>query len=140
MTWDDWSLADHLGDLLSAFVDGELTDRERQAAGAHLAMCPACRAELDMTARIHQLVAGLPVLAVPAPVWARMTAGDRRPRSLVWAGAAAAVIGLSVLATSSPNQRVTPPMTRFVQVHAVSSGSDPVTQLAPAAVPASLGP
>jgi hypothetical protein len=34
---------------------------------------------------------------------------------------------------------VTPPMTRFVQVHVVSSGTDPVTQLAPAAVPASLG-
>jgi anti-sigma factor RsiW len=138
MTWDDSSLGDHLGDFLSAMVDGELTECQRRTADEHLARCPACRAELDMTARIHRLVAGLPVLAVPAPVWARMTAGGRRPRSLVWAGAAAAVIGLSLLATSAPNPRVTPPITRFVQVHAVSSGSDPVTQLAPAAVPASL--
>jgi anti-sigma factor RsiW len=140
MTWDDSSLGEHLGDSLSALVDGELTDRQRRAADEHLALCPACRAELDMTVRMHQLVAGLPFLAVPAPVWAGMMAGGRRPRSLVWAGAAAAVIGLSVLAASAPNQRVTPPMTRFVQVHAVSSGNDPVTQLAPAAVPASLGP
>jgi anti-sigma factor RsiW len=139
MSRDDPWLDHHLGDVLSALVDGELTDRQRAAAECHLAVCPACRAELDLTARTHELIAGLPAVAVPAAVWAEMMASGRRPRPLVWAGAAAAVIGLSALVSTPSNHRVMPPMTRFVQVHAVSSGSDPVTQLAPAAVPASLG-
>jgi anti-sigma factor RsiW len=147
MTWDDRSPNGHLGDFLSALVDGELTDPIRRAADQHLAGCRACRAELDATARMHQLVAGLPMLAVPAPVWAAMMAPStsgapgaplRRPRPMVWAGAAAAVIGLGLLVASPPSHRVTPPMTHFVQVHTVSQSGDPVTQLAPAAVPAFL--
>jgi anti-sigma factor RsiW len=35
----------HLGDLLSALVDGELGGAELDRASAHLAACPACRAE-----------------------------------------------------------------------------------------------
>src|ERR1700736_1931673 len=97
MTVDDPRRGEHLGDFLSALVDRELTDRQRREADEHLAQCPACRAELDLTARIHQLVGGLPILAAPGPVWARMMAGRGRPRQLVWAGAAAAVIGLGLL-------------------------------------------
>jgi anti-sigma factor RsiW len=140
MSWDDRRLGPHLGDVLSALVDGELTDRQRTAAEDHLALCPACRAELEHIASIQQLVAGLPTLTVPAVVWAGMMTGRRRTRPVVWAGAAAAVIGLSLLVASPSNSQATPPMTRFVQVHVASSGSDPVSQLAPAAVPASVGP
>jgi anti-sigma factor RsiW len=140
MSWHDPRLGPHLGDILSGLVDGELTEGLRAAAEDHLALCPACGAELEGTARVRLLVAELPALAVPAVVWTGMMTSGRRPRPLAWAGAAAAVIGLSVLVASPSNHRVTPPMTRFVQVHAVSTGTDPLTQLAPAAVPASLGP
>jgi anti-sigma factor RsiW len=130
----------HLGDLLSALVDGELTPEQARTAQRHLARCSRCRIEAEMTAQASGLVAGLPRLALPAPVLAGLTAGmHRRPRPLVWAGAAAAVVGLSLLAVSPSPHRVTPQMTHLVQVHAVSSGNDPVTQLAPAAIPASFG-
>jgi predicted anti-sigma-YlaC factor YlaD len=141
MTRDDQARRAHLGDFLSARVDGELAGPERQAADEHLAGCADCRAELDATAHMHQLVGGLPLLALPAPVWVAMTAmtaRGRRPRPLVWGGAAAAVIGLSVLVATPSDHRVTPPIAHFVQVHTISQGGDPVTQLAPAAVPAFL--
>lgn len=35
----------HLGDMLSALVDGELSGTELDRANAHLAACPACQAE-----------------------------------------------------------------------------------------------
>jgi anti-sigma factor RsiW len=130
----------HLGDLLSALVDGELTEDETRSAERHLASCPICRAEYALTAQAHDLVAGLPHLTLPPPVWALTMSGmRRRPRVRVWAGAAAAVVGLGMLAASPSPHRVTPQMTHLVQQHAVSSGSDPVTQLAPAAIPASFG-
>jgi anti-sigma factor RsiW len=130
----------HLDDLLSALVDHELTPEQARTAEHHLATCPRCRIEAELTARTSDLVASLPMLALPAPVWTGLMAEmHRRPRPLVWAGAAAAVVGLSLLAVSPSPHRVTPQMTHLVQVHAVSSGSDPVTQLAPAAIPASFG-
>jgi anti-sigma factor RsiW len=36
--------ADHLGDRLSALLDGELADDEVRVAHAHLAVCETCRA------------------------------------------------------------------------------------------------
>jgi anti-sigma factor RsiW len=130
----------HLGDRLSALVDGELAVDQARAAERHLATCPTCRTEYELTERAHELVVGLPLLTLPPPVWARTMAGmRRRPRPLVWAGAAAAVVGLSMLAASPSPHRVTPQMAHLVQQHTVSSGSDPVTQLAPAAIPASFG-
>jgi anti-sigma factor RsiW len=130
----------HLGDLLSALVDGELTEPERTAAERHLEGCEECRAEYEVTTGVHELVADLPALAVPAPLWATISATRRRrPRPVVWLSACAAVAGISILAASPPRHPVTPQMARLVEVHAVSSGNDPVTQLAPAAVPASFG-
>ena len=130
----------HLADLLSALVDGELTEPERVAAERHLEGCRECRAEYRLVARAHDLVAGLPVLAVPPPVWATVTAaGRRRPRPVVWLSACAAAAGIAVLAAAPPRHHVTPQVARLVDVHAVSSGNDPVTQLAPAAVPTSFG-
>ena len=130
----------HLGDLLSALVDGELAEPEREAAERHLDGCPPCRAEWAMAAGAHELVAGLPALALPAPVWSAIAAsGRRRPRPVVWVSACAAAAGIAILAMSPPRHRVTPQMAHLVEVHAVSSGDDPVTQLAPAAVPASFG-
>jgi anti-sigma factor RsiW len=46
----------HLGDVLSALVDGELTGAELDRANAHLAACGACRAEANALRRLkHDL-------------------------------------------------------------------------------------
>jgi anti-sigma factor RsiW len=46
----------HLGDLLSALVDGELSGAELDRANAHLAACGACRVEAHALRRLkHEL-------------------------------------------------------------------------------------
>jgi anti-sigma factor RsiW len=46
----------HLGDLLSALVDGELSGAELDRANAHVASCGACRVEAHALRRLkHQL-------------------------------------------------------------------------------------
>jgi anti-sigma factor RsiW len=46
----------HLGDLLSALVDGELSGTELDRANAHVAACGACRVEANALRRLkHEL-------------------------------------------------------------------------------------
>ena len=138
MTGDD-PMAEHLGDLLSALVDGEMVGSHRQVAEDHLTGCTACTDELAATFRAQALVAGLPMLDPPFALWAGVRAsGRRRGGRFVWVGAAAAAAALTLLAASPPQHHVTPQMAHLVQDHATSSGNDPVTQLAPAVVQASF--
>jgi anti-sigma factor RsiW len=60
----------HLGDRLSALVDGELTGAERDRAYAHLAGCEPCRAE---AAQLRALKQKLRSLMDGAPAEAAMT-------------------------------------------------------------------
>jgi anti-sigma factor RsiW len=60
----------HLGDLLSALVDGELDGAERDRAHAHLASCQQCRAE---AADLRALKQKLGSLKPGAPAEAAMT-------------------------------------------------------------------
>ncbi len=57
----------HLGDRLSALVDGELSGAERDRAYAHLAGCAHCRAEAAqlraLKRKLRSLVAGAPAEA-----------------------------------------------------------------------------
>jgi hypothetical protein len=61
----------HLGDRLSALVDGELDGAERDRAHAHLAGCEQCRAE---AAELRVLKQKLSTLMTGAPAEAAMTA------------------------------------------------------------------
>jgi anti-sigma factor RsiW len=131
---------DHLGDLLSAMADGELTAADRRAAEAHLATCWQCRTEHEGVIRAQQLVAGLPLLEPPAAVWALMRARSLRRWPIAWAGVAAAAAAMFGLAAVPNHHRVTPPLTTYVQVHAASASQEPVSGLAPVAVPVSLAP
>jgi anti-sigma factor RsiW len=72
----------HLGDLISAHVDGELDGAERDKVSAHLARCGQCRAE---AAELRALKRQLGELAAEAPAEADMT-----QRLLEIAGLAAA--------------------------------------------------
>ena len=105
----------HLGDLLSALVDGELSGAELDRANAHLAACGACRVESRALRRLKhelhalaepvgvtdsdQITARLLAMAASsgpgAPVPPQRTGGDvgdpgdlggRRPRRLRAAG------------------------------------------------------
>ena len=60
----------HLGDQLSALVDGELDGAERDRAHAHLASCEQCRAE---AAELRALKQKLRTLGTGAPAEAAMT-------------------------------------------------------------------
>jgi anti-sigma factor RsiW len=60
----------HLGDRLSALVDGELDGAERDRAHAHLAACEQCRAE---AAELRVLKHKLRALGAGAPAEAAMT-------------------------------------------------------------------
>jgi anti-sigma factor RsiW len=60
----------HLGDRLSALVDGELDGAERDRAHAHLASCELCRTE---AAELRILKQKLSTLMTGAPAEAAMT-------------------------------------------------------------------
>jgi anti-sigma factor RsiW len=60
----------HLGDRLSALIDGELDGAELDHAHAHLAGCEQCRAE---TAELRALKQKLRALTADAPAEAAMT-------------------------------------------------------------------
>jgi anti-sigma factor RsiW len=92
-----------------------LTEPEREAAERHLAGCPACRDERDTTARMQGLVAGLLLLDPPA---AALVSVARRPRAHLWVGVAAALLGVTVLASSPSERRARP---QLVQTMAFTS-------------------
>ncbi|GAB3688895.1 anti-sigma factor family protein [Nocardiopsis oceani] len=50
---------DHLGERLSALIDGELGAAEHERALIHLAKCESCRFEADMTRRLKRRLTGL---------------------------------------------------------------------------------
>ncbi|GAB2492471.1 anti-sigma factor family protein [Nocardiopsis aegyptia] len=50
---------EHLGERLSALVDGELGPAEHERALIHLAKCEPCRVEADMTRRLKRRLTGL---------------------------------------------------------------------------------
>ncbi len=85
----------HLDDLLSAYLDGALSAAEAERAGAHLAECDLCRAELEDVREARQAVRALPMLEAPIPL---LAVARRRP----WLKAAASVaagllvVGLAV--------------------------------------------
>lgn len=49
----------HLGQRLSALVDGELSDEERDRVHAHLVSCAACRAEANQLRELKTSMRGL---------------------------------------------------------------------------------
>jgi anti-sigma factor RsiW len=63
-------MSHHLGDQLSALVDGELDGAERDRVHAHLARCEPCRAEV---ADLRELKRRLRTLGTAAPGQAAMT-------------------------------------------------------------------
>ena len=140
----------HLGDVISALLDGELAPSARAAAEAHLAECAGCAAEYEATAAIRAAVRALPAVDPPFGVIERVllsgegasdTPSRSRPRRPpLWVAGAAAAVSLSVLAVVPRHDHsVQPPVATFVDAHATATpGADPVSGLAPVAVPVSF--
>ena len=127
----------HLGDRLSALVDGELDPTEEAVARGHLAACEACAGELAATARVQALVRGLPAVEPLSPL---DLAGTGRKAGMAGVAAAVAAAGALVLMAGVDADRPdNPPVARLVEAHATSGvNADPVSQIAPAAVPVSM--
>ncbi|MFJ9518187.1 anti-sigma factor family protein [Kitasatospora sp. NPDC101801] len=64
----------HLGDRLSAFVDGELDHDARERVQAHLATCPDCLAEADESRSAKQLLTSSAAPGPSALLMARLLA------------------------------------------------------------------
>jgi anti-sigma factor RsiW len=89
-------MSPHLGDRLSAFIDGELGHSDRERVLAHLTRCLECRGVVDAERQLKARLSGLdapqpssallaklrdlPAPATPTP--GSPTVGTRRPRSV----------------------------------------------------------
>jgi anti-sigma factor RsiW len=142
---------DHLDDTLSAYLDDELAPAARREVEAHLAGCAACRAELDEVAAARRAIRIMPVHARPRslvdadpfPELGRPS-GVTRPaasrRRAAWALAAAVAAAIAFLLPREPE--VAPSLPSLADSHAARASitGDPLTQLAPIAVPVRFGP
>ncbi len=144
----------HLGDRLSALVDGELSAAERDRAHVHLAGCAACRAEANQLRALKKRMRGLgqvlpddaltrrliaiaqPGPPVPARRRARQMFGPasrpRPRRRYVAVGVVSCVFaGLSVTAFTmggdqqTPGPRITPQVQLYSVQHAITTGQVP---------------
>ncbi len=132
--------AGHPSDRLSAYLDGELLAGDAAAVAHHVQGCPPCQAELDRTNQIRQLLRQLSPPDVPFGMVERLLIRPRRRvLPVAWAASAAAAIALGVIAAGTTTSRP-PTVARLVEVHATSTGRDPVSGLAPIAVPVSFAP
>ena len=69
---------DHLGDVLSGLLDGELTPAQEAAARSHLDRCAYCTAELEAVEAVRLRVRSLPPVEAPFGFFERMLL-PRRP-------------------------------------------------------------
>ena len=150
-------------DLLSAYVDGEVTDEERALVEAQLAESSSTRALLAEIEAARDAVRALPLRDAPPEFWARILDGtgldaddvigdapaapvislesrreSRLPRWVAVAGGAAvAAVIAAVVLVPGPKQ-VDPPVASVTEAHAVrnSLDSDAVSSLAPVALQA----
>lgn len=103
----------HLGELLSAHLDGELSLGEARLVAGHLEVCGACRAEFDDLAAARAAVRRLPALELPESLTADIpsTEGQRRLSATTqWAAVAAAVLALAVGSVSLLNEPTPEPI------------------------------
>lgn len=143
----------HLGDVLSALLDGELPAAQEAQARAHLTTCAGCTHELQAVSQARTWVRALPLVDPPFGFYERMLldraqpiaaafgtrASIRRRAGLAAIGAAAAAV--TVLGVGSPSQPpVSPSVPRLVEAHATSAsvGADLLSKLAPVGIPVSF--
>jgi hypothetical protein len=98
----------HVDELISASLTGDLTDAERLELNAHLVRCETCRATLAAFTAERRILGGMPVAEPPRDLSARVRTGIesgrlagswwRRPGGLIAAGASLATMAAAVFA------------------------------------------
>ncbi len=90
----------HLGELLSAHLDGELSLLEAKLVAGHLEVCGACRVEFDDLAAARTAVRMLPALEMPDSVAQLIDGSHSVARwSGKWMGAVAALVATVVVSS-----------------------------------------
>lgn len=87
----------HLGDELSALLDGELAPEEHEGVEAHLAGCEICRSELEATRAVRDRVRSAGPVDPPFGFYERLTSKRRRWPAAATAAAAIAVASACVV-------------------------------------------
>jgi hypothetical protein len=104
-------MSEHLGDELSALLDGELTPDEQARVDAHLAGCGECRTELEATRAVRERLRGAPAVDPPFGFYQRVLRRRRRWPAVASAVAvAAACVVLVGFAANPANDTRTPPV------------------------------
>ena len=132
-------MSGHLGEALSALADGQLSCDEEDAALDHLRTCGGCAAELASVTAVRTLVRALPPVEPRRPLVAA-PAPPRRPSRVAGVlAAAAASVAMLLLSGVHLDAGSGPEVAQLVQVHTTSPvNSDPMSQVAPAALPVSF--
>ncbi len=143
----------HLGQRISALIDGELSNAERDRVLTHIAGCDACRQEAvalrALKQRMHTLGEAMADAALTGRLMAMAMPPDGRPwtarpawrsrgvlpaaRMLTAGILASAVAGLGAAAFFAggeqqvPGPKVTPAVGTFLVQHAIITGDLPVT-------------
>ncbi len=90
----------HVGELASAYLDGETTAEESAKVVAHVAECASCRDELADLHAARSALRGLPVLEMPVSVMVDMglvpDVVPLRRRPIAWVAAAAASVAIFI--------------------------------------------
>lgn len=104
----------HPSELLSAYLDGEVTDAERRSVTGHVGDCDVCQTELADLHYARSALRSLPVLDLPPGILDDGQSAEVIPmvrRTRVWAAAAAAVvvafIGIATIVTPQPSVPIT---------------------------------
>lgn len=98
----------HPSEMISAYLDGELTRAESSRLFTHMGSCGRCVAEMEAMQRVRTAVRSLPMVEMPPGLL-----GDAEPVVVplhhnrgLWVGAAAAavalVIALATMLTPTP--------------------------------------
>lgn len=134
--------SDHLGDAISALLDGELDTRAASTAEAHLAECAECRDEYHAIDRVRSTLRAAPSIEPRRPVDSAAVVPlepqrQRRRRSALTGAsvAATAACWLLLLAlTAATDNRVTPPVDEVVSQASLLGGSSSQPDLVRAAL------
>lgn len=102
------SRGNHVDELISASLTGDLTDAERLELNAHLVRCESCRATLAAFTAERRILSGMPVAEPPRDLSIRVRTGIesgrlggpwwRRPSGIIAVGASLATVAAAVLA------------------------------------------
>ena len=69
MTGNSKSIDEHVGELLSGYIDGELTQQQAQRVRIHCERCDACTEELERLEELREQVGGSRLSPLSEDIW-----------------------------------------------------------------------